>query len=295
MSTLFDKIWATHAVSRNDAGEDLVYIDRHLVHEVSSPQAFAGLAAAGRRLREPLRHVAIQDHNVPTSADRLTHIPNAESAAQIALLRSNAHDFGVPLIDLDDPRQGIVHVVGARAGPHVLPGMHRGLRRFPHSPRWARWGPLPTASAPREAEHVMSTPVPAPAQVHAPWASSCDGSLPPGVTAKDLRAVRHRPDRHQRRRGPCHRVLRRLPVSDLVHGGPHDALQHDHRGRFALRPDRARCQKTVDYLRRPARAGARHARISCGGVRLEELHHRQPTRTTTAMWCWTPASMRADA
>ena len=183
MSTLFDKVWAAHVVARNAAGEDLVYIDRHLLHEVSSPQAFAGLAASQRRLRSPQRHLAIQDHNVPTSADRLQHIPNAESAAQIALLRDNARREQVPLIDLDDPRQGIVHVVAPEQG-QVLPGC-TVVCGDSHTATLGALGALAWGIGTSEAEHVMST--------QALWARKprtlgidITGRLGPGVSAKDL-------------------------------------------------------------------------------------------------------------
>ncbi len=146
MATLFDKIWDAHRVARNEAGDELVYIDRHLVHEVSSPQAFAALAEADRRVRSNARHIAIQDHNVPTTADRLTHIASPESAAQIEALRSNARHTGMRLLDLDDPRQGIVHVVApSRAGSCRVPPWPAAIRTPPHSARSVRspaaWAP----------------------------------------------------------------------------------------------------------------------------------------------------------
>jgi 3-isopropylmalate/(R)-2-methylmalate dehydratase large subunit len=183
MSTLFDKVWAAHVVARNEAGEDLIYIDRHLVHEVSSPQAFAGLAAAGRRLRSPGRHLAIQDHNVPTSADRLSHIANPESAAQIALLRENARAFGVPLFDLDDPRQGIVHVVAPEQGL-VLPGC-TVVCGDSHTATLGALGAIAWGIGTSEAEHVMSTQA---LWVRKPRTLGIEvaGALPAGVFAKDL-------------------------------------------------------------------------------------------------------------
>ena len=155
MSTLFDKIWQTHVVASNDDGEDLVYIDRHLVHEVSSPQAFAGLVASGRVLRSSDRHMAIQDHNVPTTADRITHIPNAESAAQIDKLRSNTRATGMRLIDLDDARQGIVHVVAPEQG-FVLPGS-TVVCGDSHTATLGAIGALAWGIGTSEVEHVMST------------------------------------------------------------------------------------------------------------------------------------------
>jgi 3-isopropylmalate/(R)-2-methylmalate dehydratase large subunit len=183
MTTLFEKIWRQHVVAGNDSGEDLVYIDRHLVHEVSSPQAFAGLAQAGRVLRSSERHIAIQDHNVPTTADRVSNIPNAESAAQIATLRSNARATGMRLIDLDDPRQGIVHVVAPEQG-FVLPGC-TVVCGDSHTATLGALGALAWGIGTSEAEHVMST--------QSLWLRKVrslglrvDGQLGRGVHAKDL-------------------------------------------------------------------------------------------------------------
>ena len=155
MTTLFDKIWQTHVVASHEDGEDLVYIDRHLVHEVSSPQAFAGLAMSGRVLRSSERHMAIQDHNVPTTPDRNTHIPNAESAAQIATLRANAKQTGMRLIDLDDKRQGIVHVVAPEQG-FILPGA-TVVCGDSHTATLGALGALAWGIGTSEAEHVMTT------------------------------------------------------------------------------------------------------------------------------------------
>jgi len=183
MTTLFDKIWTSHTVASSKTGEDLLYIDRHLVHEVSSPQAFAGLKQEGRVLRAPLRHVGIQDHNVPTTPDRLTNIPNAQSAAQISLMRRNAHETGMPLIDLDDARQGIVHVVAPEQG-YILPGS-TAVCGDSHSATLGAMGALAWGIGTSEVEHVMATqslwsrrPAPLGVQV--------DGRLPAGVYAKDL-------------------------------------------------------------------------------------------------------------
>lgn len=183
MTTLFDKIWQTHVVASNDDGEDLVYIDRHLVHEVSSPQAFAGLALSGRVLRSSERHMAIQDHNVPTTPDRTAHIPNAESAAQIATLRANAQQTGMRLIDLDDKRQGIVHVVAPEQG-YIVPGA-TVVCGDSHTATLGALGALAWGIGTSEAEHVMST--------QSLWMRKLaslglrvDGQLGRGVYAKDL-------------------------------------------------------------------------------------------------------------
>ncbi|MES2413526.1 MAG: 3-isopropylmalate dehydratase large subunit [Pseudomonadota bacterium] len=183
MSTLFDKIWQAHKVASNDAGEDLVYVDRHLVHEVSSPQAFASMAAAGRVVRSPERHMAIQDHNVPTTADRATNIPNPESAAQIATLRRNARATGMRLLDLDDPRQGIVHVVAPEQG-YVLPGS-TVLCSDSHTATLGALGALAWGIGTSEAEHVMSTQTLWMRKVRT-LGLQVDGQLAPGTYSKDL-------------------------------------------------------------------------------------------------------------
>ncbi|HVJ03608.1 MAG TPA: aconitase family protein, partial [Sphingomonas sp.] len=124
--TLYEKIWADHVVERRDDGTCLIYIDRHLVHEVTSPQAFAGLRAAGRQVRRPDLTLAVPDHNLPTTprvdtAGKALPIADPASAGQLAALRANVAEFGVPYIDALDARQGIVHVVGPEQG-FTLPG-----------------------------------------------------------------------------------------------------------------------------------------------------------------------------
>src|SRR5210317_190877 len=109
--TLFDKIWDAHLIDRDDDGSSLIYIDRHLVHEVTSPQAFEGLRQTNRKVANPERTLAVADHNIPTS-DRSKGITDVESRIQIEALEKNAHDFGVPYFAMDDIRQGIVHVIG---------------------------------------------------------------------------------------------------------------------------------------------------------------------------------------
>ena len=119
--TLFDKIWDAHVVYRQDDGTCLIYIDRHLVHEVTSPQAFEGLRNAKRTVRAPHRTLAVADHNIPTT-DRSAGIADEESRIQVEALEKNAVEFGVPYFAMDDKRQGIVHVIGPEQG-FTLPGM----------------------------------------------------------------------------------------------------------------------------------------------------------------------------
>ena len=120
-STLYDKVWAGHVVKRDDDGSCLLYVDRHLVQEVSSPQAFAGLIARGRRVRRPEAHLAVADHAVPTSG-RDRPLPDGLAARQVARLEENAARFGIPYIPLRDARHGIVHVIGPERG-FTLPGI----------------------------------------------------------------------------------------------------------------------------------------------------------------------------
>src|SRR5215204_2616419 len=118
--TLFDKIWDSHLVNRQADGTCLIYIDRHLVHEVTSPQAFEGLRLTGRKVRRPDLTLAVADHNVPTT-DRSKGIADEESRIQVETLDMNARDFAVPYFDMNDVRQGIVHIIGPEQG-FTLPG-----------------------------------------------------------------------------------------------------------------------------------------------------------------------------
>ncbi len=119
--TLFDKIWDAHLVDRRDDGVCLIYIDRHLVHEVTSPQAFEGLRMAGRKMRRPEATLAVADHNVPTT-DRGAGIADDESRIQVEALERNCAEFGIDYYSMDDIRQGIVHVIGPEQG-FTQPGM----------------------------------------------------------------------------------------------------------------------------------------------------------------------------
>ncbi|HXM70988.1 MAG TPA: aconitase family protein, partial [Thermoanaerobaculia bacterium] len=119
--TLFDKIWQAHLVERQPDGICVLYIDRHLVHEVTSPQAFEGLRAAGRKVRRPEGSLAVADHNIPTT-DRAGGIKDEESRIQVETLEANCREFGVPYIPMADVRQGIVHIIGPELGMSQ-PGM----------------------------------------------------------------------------------------------------------------------------------------------------------------------------
>src|SRR5829696_4605068 len=116
--TLFEKIWDAHVVDRQDDGTCVIYVDRHLVHEVTSPQAFEGLRMTGRKVRRPDATIAVADHNTPTTAGAM----DDESRIQVETLETNVAEFGVPYFDLNDIRRGIVHVIGPEQGL-TLPGM----------------------------------------------------------------------------------------------------------------------------------------------------------------------------
>src|SRR6187551_1549980 len=119
--TLYDKIWDGHLVDRQPDGTCLLYIDRHLVHEVTSPQAFEGLRLSGRTVRRPELTIAVPDHNVPTT-DRSLPIADPISRQQVETLRQNCREFGIKLYDIHDVQQGIVHVIGPELG-YTQPGM----------------------------------------------------------------------------------------------------------------------------------------------------------------------------
>jgi 3-isopropylmalate/(R)-2-methylmalate dehydratase large subunit len=158
--TLYEKIWADHVVERRDDGTCLIYIDRHLVHEVTSPQAFAGLRAAGRPVRRPDLTLAVPDHNLPTTAraDAAGHmlpIADPASAGQLSALRANTAEFGVPYIDALDARQGIVHVIGPEQG-FTLPGTTL-VCGDSHTSAHGALGALAFGIGTSEVEHVLAT------------------------------------------------------------------------------------------------------------------------------------------
>jgi 3-isopropylmalate/(R)-2-methylmalate dehydratase large subunit len=180
--TLFDKIWEAHVVERLPDGTCVLYIDRHLVHEVTSPQAFEGLRAAGRQVRRPDATIAVVDHNVPTS-DRRLGIAEPESRLQIETLEENVRAFGVPYFPLLDARQGIVHIVGPEQGIS-LPGMTI-VCGDSHTSTHGALGALAFGIGTSEVEHVLATQT----LLQAPAKNMLvrvDGALGPGVTAKDL-------------------------------------------------------------------------------------------------------------
>jgi len=180
--TLFDKIWDSHVVNRQEDGTCLLYIDRHLVHEVTSPQAFEGLRLAGRQLRHPGATLAVADHNVPTT-DRSQGIADPESRLQVETLEQNAHDFGVTYFGMDDIRQGVVHITGPEQG-FTQPGMTI-VCGDSHTATHGAFGALAFGIGTSEVEHVLATQT----LIQKPAKNmrvTVEGALPVGVTAKDL-------------------------------------------------------------------------------------------------------------
>src|ERR1700741_4563288 len=180
--TLFDKVWDAHVVAAPAGQASLLYIDLHLVHEVTSPQAFDGLRAAGRRVRQPLRTVATVDHNVPTEP-RGTPITDPIAAKQIEALQKNCREFGVRLFDMDSAEQGIVHVIGPELGLS-LPGMTI-VCGDSHTSTHGAFGSLAFGIGTSEVEHVLATQC-LPQNKPKTMQINVSGKLPAGVTAKDL-------------------------------------------------------------------------------------------------------------
>ena len=180
--TLYDKIWDDHVVERQPDGTCLLYIDRHLVHEVTSPQAFEGLRVAGRVVRAPGKTLAVVDHNVQTS-DRSAGIQEPESRMQVETLAANAREFGIEYFDELDPRQGIVHIIGPEQG-FTLPGTTI-VCGDSHTSTHGAFGALAHGIGTSEVEHVLATQTLIQGKAKN-MLVEVDGRLPPGVTAKDL-------------------------------------------------------------------------------------------------------------
>ena len=180
--TLFEKIWDGHVVAQPEGRSPILYIDLHLVHEVTSPQAFDGLRAAGRRVRQPARTVATVDHNIPTEP-RGTPITDLIAAKQIAALQANCKEFGVPLFDMDSPEQGIVHVIGPELGL-TQPGMTI-VCGDSHTSTHGAFGSLAFGIGTSEVEHVLATQCLA-QQKPKTMRIEVRGQLAEGVTAKDV-------------------------------------------------------------------------------------------------------------
>ena len=180
--TLFDKIWDHHLIDTQEDGASLIYIDRHLVHEVTSPQAFEGLRLSGRTVNSPKRTLAVADHNVPTT-DRAGGIDEEESRIQVEALDKNVEDFGIPYFNMMDKRQGIVHVIGPEQG-FTQPGMTI-VCGDSHTATHGAFGALAFGIGTSEVEHVLATQT----LIQKPAKNmliNLEGELQTGVSPKDL-------------------------------------------------------------------------------------------------------------
>jgi 3-isopropylmalate/(R)-2-methylmalate dehydratase large subunit len=180
--TLYDKIWEDHLVDEQPDGTCLIYIDRHLVHEVTSPQAFEGLRVSGRKVRAPEKTLAVVDHNIPTSERNLPN-PDPESAEQIRVMAQNAREFGIEYYDEFDVRQGIVHIIGPEQG-FTLPGTTI-VCGDSHTATHGAFGALAYGIGTSEVEHVLATQTLI-QKKNKNMRVTVDGTLPGGVTAKDI-------------------------------------------------------------------------------------------------------------
>ncbi len=180
--TLFEKVWDEHVVCVPQGSPALLYIDLHLVHEVTSPQAFDGLRIAGRRVRRTDRTVATVDHNIPTEP-RGTPILDPIAAKQIQALQKNCKEFGVPLFDMDSPDQGIVHIIGPELGV-TQPGKTI-VCGDSHTSTHGAFGALAFGIGTSEVEHVLATQC-LPQRKPKTMLIQVNGALPKGVTAKDV-------------------------------------------------------------------------------------------------------------
>ncbi|MFA7433382.1 MAG: 3-isopropylmalate dehydratase large subunit [Gemmobacter sp.] len=181
--TLYDKIWDDHVVHTSEDGTCLLYIDRHLVHEVTSPQAFEGLRMTGRTVRAPEKTIAVPDHNVPTTWDREKGIDNEESRIQVEALDRNARDFGIHYYPVSDIRQGIVHIIGPEQG-WTQPGMTI-VCGDSHTATHGAFGALAHGIGTSEVEHVLATQTLI-QKKSKNMKVEITGKLPPWVTAKDI-------------------------------------------------------------------------------------------------------------
>ena len=197
--TMFEKIWDHHVVHSEPGKQTILYIDLHLVHEVTSPQAFEGLRLAGRKVRRPDLTVATPDHNMPTT-DRRLPIADPISKQQIDTLRNNCQEFGIRLYDLNDPQQGIVHVIGPELGL-TQPGMTI-VCGDSHTATHGAFGALAFGIGTSEVEHVLATQTLLQSQAEDARAARRRQARP-RRDGQGLDPVPHRPDHHRRR----HRLL----------------------------------------------------------------------------------------
>ncbi len=180
--TLYDKIWSEHLVHQQDDGTSLLFVDRHLVHEVTSPQAFEGLRSSGRKVRQPNLTLAVADHNVPTT-DRTKGISDQESKIQVETLERNCNEFGIKLFGMSDKRQGIVHIIGPEQG-FTQPGTII-VCGDSHTATHGAFGALAFGIGTSEVEHVLATQTLL-QKKSGNFRINVNGSLPIGVTSKDV-------------------------------------------------------------------------------------------------------------
>ena len=233
-TTLYDKIWDDHLVHEADDGTCLLYIDRHLVHEVTSPQAFEGLRNTGRKVHAPEKTLAVVDHNIPTT-DRSKPNPDPESIEQMRVMADNAREFGITYYNEHDKRQGIVHVIGPEQG-FTLPGTTI-VCGDSHTSTHGAFGALAHGIGTSEVEHVLATQTLIQKKAKN-MRAVVDGRIARRRHRQGHHPGDHRRDRHRRRHRLCAGICRRRdPRAD--DGRPHDGLQHVDRRRRSRRPDRA--------------------------------------------------------
>ena len=235
--TLFEKIWDNHVVFEEPGRQTILYIDLHLVHEVTSPQAFEGLRLTGRKLRRPELTLSTVDHNVPTT-DRSLPILDPISKQQIDTLRNNCNEFGITLYDIHDPRQGIVHVIGPEQG-YTQPGMTI-VCGDSHTSTHGAFGALAFGIGTSEVEHVLATQTLLQSKAKT-LELRVDGKLGPGVTAKDVILYLIGQISTSGGVGYCVEYTGRSRAI-ILDGKPDDGLQHVHRGRSA---GRASSRRTI--------------------------------------------------
>ena len=258
MSTLFRKIWDAHLVAEEAGKPSLLYVDLHLVHEVTSPQAFESLRLNGRSVRRPELTVATMDHNVPTVDGPIT---DELARAQLDALAANCEEFGVRLFATGSGREGIVHVIGPELGV-TQPGMTI-VCGDSHTSTHGAFGALAFGIGTSEVEHVLATQT-LPQALPRTMRITFTGELPFGLSAKDMVLAAIGQIGVCRRPGSRDRV-RRPGGRGALDGGPHDDLQHVDRGGSAGRDDRPRrrhLRLSRGPSRRPRRAppGSRRSR-----------------------------------
>ena len=270
--TLAEKLWDSHVVRSAPGEPDLLYIDMHLVHEVTSPQAFDGLRLAGRPVRRPDLTLATEDHNTPTDYTLpligTSSITDEVSRTQIETLRRNCAEFGVEIHPMGTAEQGIVHVIGPQLGI-TQPGMTI-VCGDSHTSTHGAFGALAFGIGTSQVEHVLATQT-LPMDRPKTMAVTVERRPARRRHAEGRHPRRHRADRHRRRPGLHGRVPRQHVRAD-VHGGPHDGLQHEHRVGCAGRHDRA----GRDDVRLPEGPRPRSAGRAVGRRRrvLDEPAHR---------------------